>query len=148
MFAFASNLMLALASQCAVLIVEDHVDTADMLRRFLRRNHFSAEVVYGGMAALEFLERGQPRCVIIDEMMPDMTGLDLLRQLKARPEYRHIPAFFYSANFDWRKQMEAEALGAKGWFIKGISNLDELMREVTACCTSDEDGESSENTAN
>ena len=135
MFASASNPMLALASQCAVLIVEDHVDTADMLRRFLRRNHFSAEVVYGGMAALEFLERGQPRCVIIDEMMPDMTGLDLLRQLKARPEYRHIPAFFYSANFDWRKQMEAEALGAKAWFIKGVSNLKDLIEKVMEWCS-------------
>lgn len=126
--------MFAFASQCAVLIVEDHADTAEMLQNYLKRKGFTSESVANGMAALEFMEQSRPRCLIVDEMMPVMNGLDLLRQLKARPEYAGIPVLFYSATYDWRKQMEAEALGAKGWYIKGVSNLKRLAEEVASFC--------------
>ena len=127
--------MLALASQCAALIVEDDPDTGDLIRRYLKAHDLSAEVVLSGADALEFLARQQPRCLILDEMMPGMHGLDLLRQLIARTEYRHIPVLFYSASYDWRKQMEAEALGAKGWFIKGVSSLQQLTDKVASYCS-------------
>ena len=126
--------MLALASKCAVLIVEDHADTADLLRNFLARNGVESEVVAHGMEALEFMERERPRCLIVDQTMPVMDGLELMRQLQARPEYRGIPVVFYSAAYDWRKQMEAEALGAKGWYIKGVSSLKEVVGKVMEYC--------------
>jgi CheY-like chemotaxis protein len=130
--------MLALASSCSVLIVEDHSDTADMLRRYLEREGCDAEIVGDGRQALEYLERGRPRCLIVDEGMPGMTGLELLRQLQARPEYRGIPVIFYSAAYEWRKQMEAEALGAKGWYIKGVTALGEMLKRVKQECGNDE----------
>lgn len=126
--------MLALASKCAVLIVEDHLDTAELLRAYFKRKGLEVETVSDGMEALEFLERDVPRCIVSDESMPRMGGLDLLRQLQARPEYKGIPVLFYSAAFDWRKQMEAEALGAKGWYIKGVSSLKELAARVAGYC--------------
>ncbi|HEY1686624.1 MAG TPA: response regulator [Tepidisphaeraceae bacterium] len=126
--------MLALASKCAVLIVEDNKDTGEMLFKFLKRKGFSSEVVPDGMAALEFLEGGLPKCLIADVQMPRMDGLELLRQIKARPEYKHLPVIFYSANYDWRKQMEAEAIGAAGWYIKGITSLRELAKVVETYC--------------
>jgi CheY-like chemotaxis protein len=131
--------MFAVASKCSVLIVEDHFDTADMLRQYLRRQGVDAEVVGDGMAALEYLEQGTPRCLILDEGMPGMTGLELLRQLKARPEYRGLPVYFYSAAYEWRKQMEAEALGAQGWYIKGVTKLQDMMaRVIGECCRAGE----------
>lgn len=126
--------MFALASHCSVLIVEDDLDTADLLRRYLKTRALSAEVVHNGRDALQFLQRQQPRCLILDEMMPEMLGLDLFRRMIASPEYRNIPVLFYSASYDWRKQMEAEALGAKGWFIKGVSSLDQLADQVQGYC--------------
>jgi two-component system chemotaxis response regulator CheY len=126
--------MLAIASQCVVLIVEDHADTAQMLARHLARRGIPAEAVENALAAMDFLDVIKPACMIVDETMPGMSGLDLLRQLQARPEWREIPVFFYSAAYDWRKQMEAEALGAKAWFVKGITRLDDLMSDVVAAC--------------
>jgi CheY-like chemotaxis protein len=127
--------MLAVATSCAVLIVEDHADTADMLRSHLKRKGFNADIVDNGQAALEYLELHRPRCLIVDEGMPIMNGLALLRQLQARPELRHLPVIFYSGAFDWRKQMEAEALGAKAWFIKGVTNLKDVMQSVITFCS-------------
>jgi CheY-like chemotaxis protein len=111
-----------------------------MLRNVLARKGIEAEVVFNGMEALEFLDRERPRVLIVDEMMPVMDGLELMRQLQARPEHRNIPVIFYSAQYDWRKQMEAEALGAKGWYIKGVSSLKEMMGKVMECCSDDGEG--------
>jgi DNA-binding response OmpR family regulator len=122
------------AARTSILIVEDHADTAEMLRRFLARAGFAAETAAGGREALEVLSDNRPVCVILDETMPDMTGLDLLRQLRARPEMKETPVFFYSATYDWRKQMEAEALGAKAWFVKGVSRLEDLLKQIVTHC--------------
>lgn len=126
--------MTTTASKTSVLIVDDHVDTADMLRRYLARNGVPADVALSGTAALEHLSTQKPACVILDETMPGMTGLDLLRQLQQHPDARNIPVYFYSAAFDRRKQLEAERLGAKGWFVKGISRLTDLMDNVLTTC--------------
>lgn len=122
------------ASTCSVLIVEDHPDTADMLRRYLARKGYAAEVAPDGATALDYLAQNRPACVILDETMPGMTGLDLLRELRGTPEAENLPIFFYSAAFDRRKQQEAQSLGARGWFVKGISRLNDLMDNVIATC--------------
>jgi DNA-binding response OmpR family regulator len=115
-----------------VLIVEDHADTAEMLRRFLVRNGMGAEVALDAEMAMSAMARSRPSCVILDETMPGRTGLELLRRLREHPAYRDLPVLFYSAAFDWRKQAEARSLGAKGWFIKGVSRLPDLMEQVRA----------------
>ncbi len=73
-----------------------------------------------------------PSCLIVDQTMPGMTGLDLMRALHGDPEVADIPVYFYSAAFDQGKQREAQSLGAKGWYIKGISRLSDLMDNVIA----------------
>jgi two-component system chemotaxis response regulator CheY len=128
--------MLALASSCSVLIVEDHPDTAEMLRSYLARKGLMAQSVGDGVDALEYLEgNGVPQCLIVDWGLPRMDGLELLRQLKARPLYKDVPVIFYSASYEWRRQMEAEALGAAGWYIKGVSSLNDLAAKAQACCS-------------
>lgn len=126
--------MFALADQPLILLVEDDLDTADMLRRFFRRKGLPCEVVHDGQSALQFFKSHRPTYLVLDEAMPGMTGLDLLRRLRAWPEYQDIPAVFYSAAYDWRKQMESEALGAKAWLVKGVSRLDDLAEQVRILC--------------
>lgn len=128
--------MTAVETQSSVLIVEDHADTAEMLRRYLARKGYTAEVAPNGAAALNVMSSRRPKCVILDETMPGLTGLDVLKKLQSSPEGREIPVFFYSAAFDRRKQQEAEALGARGWFVKGISRLNDLMDNVIAVAAS------------
>jgi putative two-component system response regulator len=130
-----TEVMTAIASQYPILIVEDHADTAEMLRRYLARRGLAVDVAGSGSEALRFLADKKPSCMILDETMPGMSGLDLLRRIQAEPEHRDIPVFFYSAAFEQRKQAEAATLGAKGWFIKGISRLDDLMQQIIQQCS-------------
>lgn len=118
-----------------ILIVEDHPDTADMLRRYLARKGYAAEVAPDGDSALEMFSHRRPTCVILDETMPGRTGLAVLRELKGMPDAQDVPVFFYSAVFDQGKQREAEALGASGWYVKGISRLTDLMDKVVAAAS-------------
>jgi CheY-like chemotaxis protein len=120
------------AIQDSVLIVEDHADTAEMLRRLLVRNGFKADVANSAGEAIEMMDRQRPTCLILDETMPGMTGLDLMRHMSNDPQHREIPVLFYSAAFDAQKQATAKALGARGWFIKGVSRLPDLVDEVKA----------------
>lgn len=120
-----------------VLIVEDHADTGRLLRRVFRGHGLRAEVAESGLAALALLDRsGQPppRCLLLDQMMPAMTGLELLRLLRARPAYQDVPAYFYSAAHEWQPQAEAEALGARQWFVKGVTPIGDVVAQVKACC--------------
>jgi len=117
------------------LIVEDHPDTAHMLRFLFNRRGLSAEVADSGEAALTFLEGGgRPQCLLVDNMMPGMTGLDLLTRLKALPEYAQLPVFINSAGYEWRDQMRAETIGAAAWFVKGVTSLDQIIARVMAAC--------------
>jgi CheY-like chemotaxis protein len=132
--------MPALASTCAVLIVDDHADTARMVQWFFERQGLDVEVADSGTAALDLFERGaRPTCVVLDLMMPDMSGLEVLRRLKSRPDHAagtHV--FMYSASFDWRDQQAAEALGAEAWFVKGVTPLADILTKVISRCVIDE----------
>jgi two-component system sensor histidine kinase ChiS len=126
--------MFATASRTILLVVEDHPDTADLLTRYLGRRGIQAASVGNGMSALEYIEHEKPCCLLLDENMPGMTGLELFQQLLAREETKSIPVFFYSASYDWRKQMEANALGAKGWFVKGVTRLEDMLAAIRTAC--------------
>jgi CheY-like chemotaxis protein len=114
-----------------VLIVEDHHDTAEMLRRFLTRRGQPADIAEDAATALAKLQTQRPSCLLLDESIPGMTGLQLLRTLRQHPEYQSLPAVFYSAHHDADKQAAAQALGA-AWFIKGISRLEDLNAHIAA----------------
>jgi CheY-like chemotaxis protein len=120
----------------SILIVEDHPDTAEMLRLYLGRHGMHADVAPTGPAALELLSHHRPRCMIVDETMPEMTGLEFVRHCRQHPDYHDIPVVFYSAAFERRKQAEAASLGATAWYIKGISRLEDLRSHVADCCQS------------
>jgi CheY-like chemotaxis protein len=120
---------------CAVLVAEDHDDTGEMIRRALARRGVVAEIVGSAAALLERLEHAAPpRCIVLDEEMPGMTGLSLYRQLVARPEWKDIPVFFYTASYDARKQAEAEQLGARAWFVKGVTRMADLIQPIVDIC--------------
>jgi two-component system response regulator/two-component system chemotaxis response regulator CheY len=119
---------------CAVLLVEDHADTAEMLQRTLKRHGVAAEVARTAAEALGKIARCAPDCIVMDESMPDMTGLTLFRKLLERTEWKEIPVVFYSASYEWRKQQEAEKLGARAWLVKGVRSVPELVKSVLDIC--------------
>ena len=114
----------------SLLLVDDHHDTVAMLARAARRRGWDAELALSGEDALALIESHQPRVVVLDEMMPGISGLDVLRAIRARPDLADTKVVFYSAAFDREKQRDARRLGAVAWYVKGVSRLSEVVTTV------------------
>ena len=81
-----------------VFIVEDDVDTREMLGRFLELEGYEVETAANGKLALERLGEGAGPCVIVlDLMMPEVNGFDVVEALKEHPDTARIPILVVTA---------------------------------------------------
>lgn len=69
-----------------VLVVEDEQSFADALTVGLNREGFKVELAYDGVAALEAFEQWKPDLVLLDLMLPRLSGLDVCREIRSRSE--------------------------------------------------------------
>jgi DNA-binding response OmpR family regulator len=99
-----------------LLVVEDDEDVARCLRLGLDRKGFAVDVALTASAAYECLQRQLPDVILLDVDLPDLSGLQLCRQLKAKPRTEHIPIVFCSGNAGARAR--ALLVGAADFFEK------------------------------
>lgn len=80
-----------------ILVVDDTDANRELLSRRLTRDGHSVGMANGGRSALELLAKAEFDLVLLDLMMPDMNGFEVLRRLKDDPAVRHIPVIMISA---------------------------------------------------
>jgi CheY-like chemotaxis protein len=85
------------AQERTIVIVEDEPDTAEMLAEMLRLSGYRVLKTYGGNPAIELIAQKKPDAVVLDVMMPDLDGLEVLRILKRDSQLAHIPVIVVSA---------------------------------------------------
>ncbi len=96
-----------------VLVVEDDVDIRGLVENRLRRHgHRVVSVGSGEEALAAIAEKGVPDVAVLDVLMPGMSGLDLLRTLRADPGTAHLPAVFLSGRIQESDVDAGRALGA------------------------------------
>jgi CheY-like chemotaxis protein len=95
-----------------VLVVDDDEFTCDAVRRLLTRMGYTTACAQSGADALTLLETVQPDVIVLDWMMPEMDGLEVLRKLRADPKTKDVPVLLYSAADDAAMQKQAAKLGA------------------------------------
>lgn len=96
-----------------ILLVNDHPMARQVLRIYLEHLGYVCEEVEHGAAALALLENS-PRVdlLISDNSMPVMTGMELLLQVKTRPQFKSLPMIIYSGNLTKELSQKALELGA------------------------------------
>ena len=114
-----------------ILVVDDLPDTCRVLVRLLQISGYQAEHVSSGEQALAVMKAVRPQLVVLDEMMPGKSGMELLKELKAKPELADVPVLFYSASYDAEKAQQARELGAVDWLIKGSTEWTELLGKIS-----------------
>ena len=107
-----------------ILIVDDHLDTGALLARLLRGSGYDAIAVTSGKAALHMLPNVRASLVILDKCMPELSGLDVLRTIRADAALSSIPVILYSADDDASDVAEAKRLGAQDYLVKGNTPWD------------------------
>src|SRR6201984_793418 len=83
-----------------ILIVEDEADVADLLAHHLKAAGFSVEIAHNGHTALDAVKNLSPTLVVLDLMLPEMSGLDICRILKSDPRTSNIAIVILSAKIE------------------------------------------------
>lgn len=115
-----------------VLVVEDDIETREMLGTILERAGFSYRVVTRASEALSMLDEWQPDVVVSDIGMPDIDGYEFVRQLRARPPGQggHIPALALTAYARGTDRDLALRSGYQAHVAKPVDPA-ELIRRIT-----------------
>ncbi len=86
-----------MGSDRSIMIVEDDDDARQMAQMILEHQGFSVEACANGKEAVERLKTSTPALILLDIMMPEMNGYDVLVHLKQRPETQNIPVIMLTA---------------------------------------------------
>jgi CheY-like chemotaxis protein/anti-sigma regulatory factor (Ser/Thr protein kinase) len=113
-----------------VLVVEDHADTRELIRRTLEQEGVAAVLAENGRVALERLESCQPALILLDLLMPEMDGFELLQALREREAWSGIPVVVVTAKDLTREEREALAGRTDQVIEKGAYGREQLLAEV------------------
>ncbi|MDQ6655519.1 MAG: SpoIIE family protein phosphatase [Verrucomicrobiota bacterium] len=108
----------AVAAQGVVLMVDDVEANRDVLSRQLRRQGYAVVIAASGPAALDQLRTTDVDLVLLDIMMPEMDGYEVLQRLKADEALRHIPVIMISALSELDSVVRCIELGAEDYLPK------------------------------
>lgn len=109
----------------SVLIVEDNERTAELLEMLFTTEGYASERLADGAAALERLEGDPAALVILDVMMPKVSGIDVLRAVRATPAWSRTPIIVTSARGADEEIWEGWRAGADYYVVKPYK-LEEL----------------------
>ena len=112
-----------------LLVVEDEMQLADALSEILKRNMYSVDTVYNGTDGLDNALTGVYNCIILDIMLPGMSGIDVLRNL--RKEKVNTPVLLLTARSEVEDKINGLDCGADDYLTKPFVT-GELLARVRA----------------
>jgi DNA-binding response OmpR family regulator len=112
-----------------VAVIDDDPDMVKVIRVMLRVKGIEVLEACSGMKGYALVKRELPDAVLLDIMMPDIDGFEVLRKIKLDPETYRIPVIFVSARTGSQHIEKGLSLGAQGYVTKPF-NPDELFGEI------------------
>lgn len=103
-----------------LLVVDDEEPNRDLLSRRLKKAGFQVEMAASAQEALKVMERDKIDLILLDYMMPEMNGIDLLRLLRATQSQSDLPVIMVTAVNDSERVVEALSTGANDYVTKPI----------------------------
>jgi len=112
-----------------ILVVDDSEDVALISARMLSQRGFAVSTASDGHEALAMVKRQRPNCILLDVMMPRMSGLQVLEALKADPATANIPVIMVTARTGDEDVLHGYQQGADYYITKPFT-ADELLYGV------------------
>lgn len=116
-------------SKVKIVVADDDLDLCELLEMRLRQSDYEVFTALDGVQALEMIRNVQPALVILDIMMPLMTGMEVLRQMKSEPIIADIPVILMTAKRQESDVNSGFALGVVDYIVKPF-NLKDLIVQV------------------
>jgi DNA-binding response OmpR family regulator len=119
-------------NQKTVMIIEDETDAAELFGEMMRVNGFRVIKMFSSTPAIPMIAQEKPDVILLDIMMPDISGLEVLRFMQREPELAKIPVIVVSAKSmpsDIKSGLEA---GAAVYLTKpvGFQDLKQAVEKV------------------
>lgn len=114
-----------------ILIIEDHPDMIEILKEELTRHHYHVRVAADGETGLSEVERRPPDLIILDLMLPGLSGWEVCRMLKKDQKTQAIPLLILTALGDEADRIKGLESGADDYLSKPFS-LRELIARMKA----------------
>ncbi|WP_170330121.1 phosphate regulon transcriptional regulator PhoB [Ruegeria arenilitoris] len=117
------------ADQPTVLVVEDELAQREVLAYNLEAEGFRVSKAASGDEAMLLVDEEHPDIIVLDWMMPNLSGIEVCRRLKSRPDTRSIPIIMLSARTEEVDKVRGLETGADDYVVKPYSVV-ELMARV------------------
>lgn len=111
-----------------VLIVEDEIDLVRLIQYNLEKEGFTVHSALDGKAAMAQLNAIQPNLVILDLMLPDMSGIQICRAIKQNPKTKKLPVMMLTARSSESDRVGGFEAGAEDYVIKPFSPKELVLR--------------------
>ena len=112
-----------------ITIIDDDPDLVDAVRNFLGRHSFDVSTASGGIEGLKVVEENRPDLVILDMMMPDMDGIQVLLKIRGNSQIKDIPVIMLTAKDGQPDRVSALEIGAYEYIAKPL-DTHKLLRQI------------------
>ena len=111
-----------------LLLIEDEDSLAYTLKTFFEKKNFNVEIVKDGEDALFQAESMKPDVVLLDWMLPNMSGLEICRQIRTAKDIKKTPIIFLTAKGEEEDKLRGLDTGADDYMTKPFSQMELLAR--------------------
>lgn len=111
-----------------ILVVDDHEQNLELIQAYLEDTGCKVRTATDGVAALKIIEEQQPDLILLDVMMPRMSGFQLCTKIKSDPATRDIPVVMVTALSEVGDVERAVECGANDFLTKPVFKLELLTR--------------------
>ena len=113
-----------------IMIIEDDRFLSFLMKARLEKEGFTVTQVFDGEEAMNALRQEAPSLVILDLIMPKVTGFEVLKMISTSPTLASVPVVIVSNLAQDSDIEKARALGAKEYFIKVKVSIDDLVGKI------------------
>ena len=113
-----------------IFLVEDDQYLVDIYVTKLEKEGFKVDLARDGQKALDFLEKNKPDLLILDIIVPNVDGWEILRRIRKKEKFKNLPVIILSNLNQKREVMKGIDLGATKYLIKAHYTPSEILEEV------------------
>lgn len=114
----------------SILVIDDQPELRMLFQRVLESQGYAVFTASNGQEGLDALDSCEPRLILLDMAMPQMDGLDFLRQLRTNSRWATVPVIMLSGLMSAQQTAAARDLGVHDQLIKAEFSMKELRSRV------------------
>jgi len=126
------------STKSTIMIVDDDHELVTIVRVILEQKGFNVMCAYNGHQLFAGLDEHRPDLIILDIMMPEMDGLEVLSRLKANPGTSSIPVIILTAKVQYEDVLGSYKMGADHYITKPFTR-NQLITGINRCLGGDQD---------